>query len=433
MPPDMNIPCRTDGELDACKCRYDISSNSFCNEINTFCKGNGSECNVNYTIRQPLPQQNNAPGICNKPIPKHYNINLDKCTCTVRRDYGDWTYVNPRCNYPNNRRTFIADKRSREITITKTGGNKACIFPKEFVNERLLDTPDNKIKGKMNPNGLLQFGAENDNIGSQFKTIEIDNKHVKIENSNKCICNMGYLSRDEEDWGRWWPDAPCPSATDYTSPESAFNITQSRKAVGHLYITNRDDLATDYSCPGYDWKYNPKDFKDYTEIKQTKNYTCPRNCLKEITGWTECNTACPDNLLNGSGTWTRTNKGEQATMTDIFTISKPALGEGIACTNETKNCNTTRECSYNPSLIPGNCPTNYFYSNNQCTEICYNGWTYNYNYINQEYSCSAPKKTTYVSKNVATTCPSGYNIANGKCLKNCDPGYTYAYGICSKN
>jgi hypothetical protein len=182
-PADMKVPCRTGAEWPNCTCKNDMSDNSFCNETNTICNGASSECIVDFVHREALPQVNGTPGICpeEKKNPRHKDVNLHKCTCTVERNIGTWTYTNPTCDLYN-----PINKRSREITITKKGGNRACLFPKLSNNEKLVETDDNKIKGTINPNGQLQFGVNNDNIESTFKTIETEDNISYSKNPN-CI------------------------------------------------------------------------------------------------------------------------------------------------------------------------------------------------------------------------------------------------------
>jgi hypothetical protein len=341
IPPNSKVKCSTDGEWSNCNCSYDISSNSFCNETNTVCKANGSECTVNYTKQEPLPQQNNAPGICTVPIPKHYNVNLDKCECTVIRNFGDWIYTNPRCD-PSNRTTFIADKRSRPITIIKTGGNKACIFPK-ISNNETINKDDNIEKGIMNPNGSLQFGENNDLKGSTFHTTETENNINFADNIN-CKCEGTY--ENWTNWSNWTNDTICPSVTNYIFEDSAFNITQSRTRKRTFKISNSSSLFDNYSCP------QEEDIK--TKEKETHNYTCPRNCLGVWSNWSECNTGCPGNATTNSGISTKTASGGQATQIRTFIIDKgkTALGIGEQCTNQhgntgSKSCNTGVACTIN--------------------------------------------------------------------------------------
>ena len=322
-PPDMKVKCTTAGEWPDCKCKYIKESKSSCNEINTVCKGIGTECTVNYTKREPLPQPNNAPGICSEQVDnKYYDENLDKCTCTVTRNIGDWIYTNPRCD-PNNRTTFLANKRSRPITITKTRGNKACIFNKLSENESLLDTVDNNVKGKMNQNKSLQFGTENDFNGAQFQTIETEN-YIKFENNINCKCEGTH--EDWTNWSNWTNDTICPSATDYSIADSAFNITQSRTGNRTFKISNSNSLLNNYSCPQQE--------NINTQKKETRNYTCPRNCSGEWSEWAECNSTCPVNsVTNGSRLIKNFIEG-QTKQTATYTINKPALGTGNVCTNQ---------------------------------------------------------------------------------------------------
>jgi hypothetical protein len=433
MPPNMNIPCRTDGELDACKCRYDKESVNICNGTNTFCKGNGSECIVGYTIREPLPQKNGAPGICSeeeKKKTKHYNVNLNLCTCTVTRNVGDWTYINPRCN-PNNRTTFIADKRFRPITITKTGGNKACVFPKLSNNERLLDTPDNNVKGKMNPNRSLQFGVDNDFNEAQFQTIETEN-YIKFENSNYCNCG------NTSNFSNWTNDTNCPSVTDYTSPDSAFNITQSRIAYPITTIPNSSTSFTNYLCPQ----------------KETQNYTCPRNCLSEVTGISKCNATCPIDPIKVKTIDEKNKKiwNVAGTSTGTNTIKKTKLGTGDVCTNQ-NSVNCTVKCpyiydyDYTVSNPGGSCPDGYdLYNNSYCIEKCRTGYSKGNYYFDPNFRIfiSDPKTCNkdsskfrysndnrdyyseyYIGSETKLVCNNDTIKNKWRCLPDCDPGYTF--------
>jgi hypothetical protein len=176
MPKDSKVTCMK--PWPNCDCRYDISDKSNCNETNTVCEGSTSTCTVNFTKIRELPG-----GVCTKPEPRHYNVNLDKCSCTVERKEEAWEYTRPRCD-PSNPTTFIADKKTRLITITKTGGNKSCTFPK-LNNETVLDTVANKVKGKINPNGNLQFGSTNDFTGATFQTVETEN-NISLPDHFKC-------------------------------------------------------------------------------------------------------------------------------------------------------------------------------------------------------------------------------------------------------
>ena len=334
MPPDSKVTCRSAGEWPYCKCNYNILSNSYCNETNTVCtSANTNTCTVDITKRVQLPG-----GVCTEPEPKHYNVNLDKCKCTVTRKEEGWIYTNPRCD-PSNRTTFIADKRTRTITITKTGGNKACTFLK-LPNETILNTTENNVKGKLNPNGELQFGSTNDFNGATFQTVETEN--VNFPDNINCKCQGAY--ENWIDWSNWTNDSICPSATDYTAGDSAFNITQSRTRTRTFKISNTANLHANYSCP------EAADIN--TKEKETQNYTCPRNCSGIWSEWSGCNTACPGNAASNNGTSTQTSGGEQATQTATYTISKTALGTGAKCSNnngDTKRqvCNTGVACQVN--------------------------------------------------------------------------------------
>jgi hypothetical protein len=326
MPSDIKNTCKTAGKWSNCTCSYDISSNTFCNETNTVCNGSRSECTVSYTKKNPLPQKNGTPGICTEPIPKHYNINLDLCECIVERTFGEWIYTNPRCD-PNNRTTFIANNRSRPITIKKLKGNKACLFNKLSDNESLLDTSENKIKGIMNQDGSLQFGVDNDNNGSTFQTIETEN-NINFPDNINCKCEGTY--ENWTNWSNWTNDTICPSATDYNVEDSAFNITQSRTTNRTFRISNSRSLYTNYSCPQQE--------NINTQKKETRNYTCPRNCLGVWSDWKKCNGTCPDNSVTNNGSFTKIYTEGQTKQSATYTIRKPKLGSGDACTVQSE-CN----------------------------------------------------------------------------------------------
>ena len=330
MPQDSKVTCRTAGEWPYCKCSYDISSNTYCNESNTVCtSANTNTCTVNYTERVQLPG-----GVCTEPKPKHYNVNLDKCKCTVTRKEEGWIYTNPRCD-PSNRTTFIADARSRKVTITKTEGNKACTFPK-LLNETILDTSENNVKGKLNPNGELQFGSTNDFNDATFQTVETEN--VNFPDNINCKCEGGPTNSDASysEWGAW--NNVCPVATNTTLPDSAFTILRTRTRT---YKKTKQEL-TDGSCS--------QSADAFT--KQTETVNCPRNCVGKWSDWGPCNTACPGNAASNNGTSTQTSGGGQATQTATYTISTTALGTGDICSNQngdTKRqpCNTGVACIVN--------------------------------------------------------------------------------------
>ena len=344
-PADIKVKCSTAGEWPNCNCKYTVQNESFCNETNTVCKGLGSECTVGHTLRESLPQPNNAPGICTDQLRnKYYNVNLDKCRCTVSRNIGNWIYTRPSCNGS----TFIATSRSRPITITKTGGNKACIFPKLSNNEKILDTVENNAKGNLYVEPLtnievLQFAATNDLKDSTFETVEIENG-ISLPDNVNCKCQGKY--EDWLGWTNWTDDSICPNATNYNIADSAFNITQSRSNNRTFTISNSDSLFTNYSCPEAEVAR--------TKQIETRNYTCTRNCLGDWDGWTSCNAACPGNALTNGGISTKKSSGENATQTSTYVISKPALGTimGIACSYnngeiKTQTCNTGVACTIN--------------------------------------------------------------------------------------
>jgi len=344
-PADIKVKCSTAGEWPNCNCKYSVQDESFCNETNTVCKGIGTECTVDYTFRESLKQQNNAPGICTDQLRnKYYNLNLHKCRCTVKRDVGNWIYTNPTCNGT----TFIATRRSRPITITKTGGNKACVFPKLSNNEKILDTVENNAKGQLYIEQLtniesLQFAAENDLKDSTFQTVETEN-NISLPDNINCKCQGEY--EEWKGWSNWTDDSICPAATNYSIGDSAFNITQSRTNNRTFKISNSESLLNNYSCP--------EAAVAHTQLRETRNHICTRNCLGDWSGWTTCNTGCPGNAGNNKGTSTKNSSGGQATTTSTYVISKPALGTimGTACSNnngatESQPCDTPVPCTIN--------------------------------------------------------------------------------------
>ncbi len=105
----------------SCTCRYDISSNKNCNDNNTICIGNTSVCTLNYTKIDEIKG-----GVCPNPNNIFNILGDQRCKCTVERTFGNWNYINERCNST----TYSAD-RSRKITVKKTGGLKGCTFLKQ--------------------------------------------------------------------------------------------------------------------------------------------------------------------------------------------------------------------------------------------------------------------------------------------------------------
>jgi hypothetical protein len=340
IPKDSKVTCYE--SWPNCDCSYDISSNTYCNESNTVCEGNTSTCTVNFTKTKELPG-----GICKKPEPKHYNVNLDKCNCTVTRKEENWVYTNPRCD-PSNRTTFIADNRTRLITITKTGGNKSCTFPK-LSNETILDTTANKVKGKINPNGNLQFGSTNDFTGATFQTVQTENS-ISFPDNPKCKCEGTY--GNWKDWENWTDNSACPNPTDYSNPR-AFYITQNRIRKRPFNISNANNLYANYSCPQAE--------ESNTTQKETRDFTCRRHCSGTWSNWTDCIAGCPGNASAANrGISTLTSSGQQPTHSRTFRISenKSALGLGNVCTDideqvlrdgyvQTDNCDAEAKCPIN--------------------------------------------------------------------------------------
>jgi hypothetical protein len=452
MPADSKVSCRTAGKWPSCECTYDISSNTFCNENNTVCTSPSSSiCTVNFTKTNQLPG-----GICTEQEPRHNNVNVDKCVCTVTRTYanfGNWQYTNPRCD-PSNRTTLIADSRSRTrtITITKTGGNKACIIHK-LPNETILDTPANVGKGTFR-NNILQFGSTNDSNGSTFQTVETEiENNVSLPDNASCKC-QGTYSR----WGTWagWTNnSACPSATDYNAAESAFTITQNRSRTRTFTISNTASLLTNSSCP----EAAPANL---TETER-QNFTCPRHCNGTWNGWGSCNNACPGNATAANNRISSKNStGGQATRTRTFkvTTNRHQLGTGTGCpADQTENC--SRPCpvgscpsgyTMGSSNCTQNCPSNYVNSSGACLGVdyaseqvsaCPSGYFFWYLNSNSNgtcvtchrgssdfntttSTCSRPNELMIIPPN----CPSGYRTLNGStassnCYKNCDANFTF--------
>ena len=146
---------------------------------------------------------------------------------------------------------------------------------------------------------------------------------------------------DWSNWSNWTDDSICPSATDYTIEDSAFNITQSRTRNRKFKILNSSSL-----CP------EAEDIN--TKQKETQIYTCPRNCLGVWSEWSKCNASCDvdqnldegllsiSNASSNNGTSTKTFLGRKqgvtnasrvvdATQNATYTINKTALGTGIVC------------------------------------------------------------------------------------------------------
>jgi hypothetical protein len=126
-----------------------ILDSQFCNETNTFCEGDSSECTLPFTKTNELPG-----GICPAPNNIIRNPQEPLCTCRVERRLGS-------CDIGT---------RTRTITITKTGGYKKCkVIP--VPNERLLEN----TTGILNVGGYFRFKPEVDVPGGTFQTVQIDN------------------------------------------------------------------------------------------------------------------------------------------------------------------------------------------------------------------------------------------------------------------
>ena len=433
-PADIKVRCSTAGEWPNCNCKYNVQDASFCNEENTVCTGTGnnasSECTVGYTLRESLKQPNNAPGICTDQLRnKYYNINLSKCICTVKRDVGNWIYTGPTCNGS----TFIATSRSRPITITKTGGNKACIFSKLSNNEKIVDTVENNAKGKyveqLNNIQLLQFTATNDLIDSTFQTVETENSISFPDNVN-CKCQGEY--EEWKGWTNWTDDSICPTATNYSIGDSAFNITQSRTNNRTFKISNSESLLNNYSCP--------EAAVAHTQLRETRNHICTRNCLGDWSGWTTCNTGCPGNAGNNRGTSTKNSSGGQATQTSTYTISKPALGTimGTTCSDnngatKTQPCDTPVPCTINctggnwettPPCVAPACGPSSTERDQTKTSSQIRNWVNAFGPFNNGTPCPAPKTDT-CSRNCQIDCQGGNWETTPPCVAPaCGPSST---------
>ena len=180
--------------------------------------------------------------------------------CTVTRLPDEWININPRCDpNPNNATTLIADKRTRTVTITKSGGSTSCTFPKLQNETILLDTVDNRGKGIMNGD-RLQFGTSN-----TFKIEETENNAISLPNHARCRCRGGATNLDSsyEIWGQW--DKTCPLSTD-ARPISDFRISRTRTRT--YKKTNQDSLLANHSCP--------EAALDFTRFNET--VSCPKDC-----------------------------------------------------------------------------------------------------------------------------------------------------------
>ena len=237
-------------------------------------------------------------------------------------------------------------------------------------------------------------------------------------------------------WTDWTNDSNCPLPTNYTIGDSAFNITQSRTGKRTFTILNPNSLNSNYSCP------QKKDIN----IKETRDFTCPRNCLGSWAAeFAECNVACPDNPLKDGDnlTWTKTNKGTKTEQIAPFIISKKTLGTGVVCDKDkSKDCSASVDCPYLPTKIQSVCPDGawrYLDANgsNQCTSC-----QLELGHIIDDIYCKIPLRSGYYDyyRNNLTNriCPSGYTDkekTNMLCTKDCKSGYTYneTTKLCSRS
>jgi hypothetical protein len=162
---------------------------------------------------------------------------------------------------------------------------------------------------------------------------------VKKEVSTTPLNECEGTYEDWTDWTDWTNDSICPSATDYTIEDSAFNITQSRTRNRKFKISNSSSLLTDYSCP------EEKDIN--IKQKETRIYTCPRNCSGVWRKFDECNAQCYwsgkmyDYILSNKGISTKIfqkSRTEGGVDTEVdanekmqYIINKTALGKGVVC------------------------------------------------------------------------------------------------------
>ena len=175
MPQIEPLNCKID-DFKSCNCQY-IFDNipQVCNKTNTVCDNKNSSCSYDY--KQVLPLKD---GICTTVFeyPK-ITTNDGNCNCIVDRSLGEWQYTEPDCDQ-SNPTTFIAKKRSREITITKPfEGYEGCSF-RTWNNEVIIDA--DRDKGFLNSNQDFQFRSNN----STFKTIQTET-NINFPNHEMCL------------------------------------------------------------------------------------------------------------------------------------------------------------------------------------------------------------------------------------------------------
>ena len=377
-PPNQFINCDIEN-YNECTCRYDISSNTTCDDKNAkiTCEGGSSICTLNYSKRDALPG-----GVC--PAPDHNKIFFTKpdqrCNCLFDiSDNNKWDYSQGNCLIDST--NLVANNRSRRRTIRKTGGLSACTIPRSTfgINQCIVDTNTNKcidtignidtsgnmiIKDSRHKaiylNDKFQFSPNNDIIGATFDIIETENNIIRSDDE-LCKCEVT----------NWEP--LCPNRKNTTLPPSSFNITQTGSCLG-IKRTRTIQCPRDCSGNYTDWIENPNNpvcpsKTDYSisdnsfnirrnrtrifDIKvralndgtcaeantsntnETYDFTCPRDCSGN---WivSDCTAVCPGNGLDNNGTSTVNRNNDPATEMKVFNLFKGNLGTGVACPKETK-------------------------------------------------------------------------------------------------
>jgi len=316
MPRTLKVDCSIIN-YPACVCSYDISSNNTCNDNNTICEGGISKCTLNY-IKTPEI----TGGIC--PDPNNiYNIQGDqRCNCTVERTFGNWNYIDERCNS-----TTYSGIRTRIVTVRKTGGLKGCTFIK-----RQNEDSEDKFK---HPNGNFQFSPDNDNINATFNITETEN--INWPNNDKCICE-----------GTTWVDTTvCPSRTNYNILYDNFYKVQKKtttKTIPGMTCESRQVLCPrDCSGNWNDWTVCNNQGKKTRTFRtlfplynngeicpSEETVNCPFNCVGSFDDWSECNIEKCDKSNNINGIGTKTRK---------YNIKEYPKNLGDICpSNETTEC-----------------------------------------------------------------------------------------------
>ena len=381
-PPSQFVSCDIENYYE-CTCRYDISSNTTCDDKNAKirCEGGSSICTLDYSIKKALPG-----GVC--PAPDHNKIFFTKpdqrCNCLFdTSDNNKWDYSQGKGECLTNSTTLLADNRSRRRTIRKTGGLSACTIPRSTfgINQCIVDTNTNKCidtTGNIDTNGNMiikdstqkaiylndkfQFSPNNDIIGATFDIIETENDITRLDD-DLCKCEVT----------NWEP--LCPNRKNTTLPPSSFNITQTGSCLG-IKRTRTIQCPRDCSGNYTDWVENPNNpvcpsKTDYSisdnsfniirnrtrtfnikvpvlndgtcaeantsNTNQTYDFTCPRDCSGNwISTGSGCSAVCPGNGLDNYGTSTVNRNNDPATEMKVFDLFKKNLGTGVACPTETR-------------------------------------------------------------------------------------------------